>query len=623
MSLVNTLKNLVKQRDELPLPVACTIRGLFVVAALAVAFYVVEGAWRQDFGDFQWEFLLPNLLLYGLVLAVVYLLGQRSRGALLAYVAVFFVVGVAYHFVFRFKGQPILPADLMAAGTAAAVGDAYSYDIDEMLWRTIAIFSVYAVALIALCPRRRLTIRQHAFATGAGALALAVAVAFFSAFDLDENFGFTVENWAPGYSFAQYGTFMGFAALAQDVSVPVPAGYSAQRAQDILAQAQQESSSTPAADSLAADGVRPAVVVIMNETFSDLSDLAEDDGSAFAVPNCRRIMGEALASGTALTSVFGGGTCNSEFEFLTGTSMAFQNSGYYPYMFQNFQAPQTLPRYFAQLGYETCAMHPNLASNWQRDRVYPQMGFDQFLAIDDFSDAPLVRGEVRDCAVYDAVLKKVADAESPQFIFAITMANHSGYTNDVEEELLDPYFSDSSTTEGLSAEEAVYAHLIRLSDADLGAFVDQLEALVRPVVLCFFGDHQPTVSEGLFSAACGVSLEDARKSGDLELLARAYEVPYFIWGNSAMRQAFSGEELSRQTGPTSLCYLGSQTAAAAGLPLAPFMSLALSVRGQFPLFNAFGYEQAGEWSAWNPSDRQPAALNDYAVASYYQLYDAA
>ncbi len=630
MRLPDSFKRFFAWRDQLPAPVAVGLRAAFLALAPLLAFFLVEGAWRESFDDFQWAFLLPNVFLYALVLAVFYLLGQRSRVSIALYLAVFLVVGIAFHFVFEFKGQPILPADVLAAGTALSVGAGYSYQMDERLWATVTAFALYCIALFVLVPRRRMTLKGHGVCTALGVVALAATGAFFVNFDLDEGFDFRIENWMPGYSFAQYGTFLGFASLAQDVSVPVPAGYSADRAREILADAQERAVQAGETEALKEEA--PVVIVVMNETFSDLSSLAGDNAAAFELPECRRIMAQSQEAGTALVSVLGGGTCNSEFEFLTGCSMALQGGGYYPYMYQEFSNAQTLPRYLASLGYETTAIHPNLASNWQRDRIYPEMGFDRFLSIDEFADAQLVRGNVRDLSAYEKVLQVIEGSDGPQFVFCITMAIHSGYDDDVEAEFLEELTEgeDPALVEGLSQEQRVYSHLIRLADADLGQFVDQLDALSRPVALCFFGDHQPTVSEGLFAQATGETLDDARKQGDLARLASAYEVPYFVWQNAAMREgagAAGGASGGETTGdapaadePTSLCYLQAQTLRAAGLPLSPFQELLLQTRTEYPLLNSFGFEKDGSWQQWGPADAEPRALNDYAVATYYQLY---
>ena len=77
----------------------------------------------------------------------------------------------------------------------------------------------------------------------------------------------------------------------------------------------------------------------------------------------------------------GGGTCNSEFEYLTGTTLGSLGGGVYPYMFYDLENVESLPKYFSSLGYDTTAVHPAAASNWRREVVvYRQLGFDDFLS---------------------------------------------------------------------------------------------------------------------------------------------------------------------------------------------------------------------------------------------------
>ena len=78
-------------------------------------------------------------------------------------------------------------------------------------------------------------------------------------------------------------------------------------------------------------------------------------------------------------SAFGGGTCNTEFEYLTGNSMAFLGTGTYPYTIYDLTRTETLSQQFKDLGYDTTAIHPNHGTNWNRENVYSAFGFDNFL----------------------------------------------------------------------------------------------------------------------------------------------------------------------------------------------------------------------------------------------------
>ena len=126
-------------------------------------------------------------------------------------------------------------------------------------------------------------------------------------------------------------------------------------------------------------------------------------------------------------SAYGGGTCNTEFEFLTGNSMSYLGSGVYPYTIYDLLDTKNLAEQFKDLGYTTTAMHPNHGTNWNRENVYSGFGFDRFMTINDFQDAEKLRGMVSDAATYDKILEMLESDSAPQFIFDVTMQNHSGY----------------------------------------------------------------------------------------------------------------------------------------------------------------------------------------------------
>ena len=66
---------------------------------------------------------------------------------------------------------------------------------------------------------------------------------------------------------------------------------------------------------------KPNVVVIMNETFSDLNVVNKIKTNKEVMPFINSLS-ENTIKGHMLVSVFGGGTSNSEYEFLTGNSVS-------------------------------------------------------------------------------------------------------------------------------------------------------------------------------------------------------------------------------------------------------------------------------------------------------------
>ncbi len=323
----------------------------------------------------------------------------------------------------------------------------------------------------------------------------------------------------------------------------------------------------------------------------------------------------------------GGGTCNSEFEFLTGSSMAHLGGGVYPYVLYDLDKAESLVSYFSSMGYATHALHPAEGTNWRRDRIYAQLGFDRFSDIASFDGADTLRGLVTDRATYDYVLNLLAENEQPQFIFDVTMQNHGGYdVGGLSEEMSVSVPLPDGTT---SPELNEYASVIRQADQDLAYLTEQLNALERPVVLCFFGDHQPGFSDWLFEATHeGVSADDL----GLDAVQSRYAVPYLIWENDAARaikqqrgNPVEDEADALATGPveqrSSLNYLGAKLVDSAGLPTTNYQRFLLSTSESIPAVNLNGYLSAdGTWHWLDEEADAENLLDAYAWIQYDNLF---
>ena len=83
-----------------------------------------------------------------------------------------------------------------------------------------------------------------------------------------------------------------------------------------------------------------------------------------------RLLDKSRVIGHLYVSVLGGNTANSEFEYLTGDSMAFLPSGSIPYQQYLNKYALSIVSHMKELGYSTTAMHPYNASGWNRSSVY-------------------------------------------------------------------------------------------------------------------------------------------------------------------------------------------------------------------------------------------------------------
>lgn len=537
-----------------------------------------------------------------------------------------FVIGLAQFFVASFKSAAILPNDLFVLGTAAAVSGGYTYAVGGgvVLGLACLLLACAAGALVVPTPAAARG-RRVAANLGCAAALLALLVAGVTVPSYFDDLGVEMKYWYSLDYYRRQGFITSFVAVAQDLPIDVPDGYdkdSAARLEADYVELYDEGAGATAERAAAEEQFeqeRPSVVCIMNESFADLSALGGESWG-YSGPSFVNSVDDALAHGDLAVSVLGGGTCNTEFEFLTGVSLAYIGDGKYPYSLYDLSSAPSIARQFSELGYQTTAMHPNYATNWNRDRVYEALGFDTFLSIDDFAGAETYHSGVSDEETYDKCLELLENGDDPQFIFNVTMQNHSGYdTGLLPSNIQTNYLIDGT----YDPEVNEYLALIEQSDQALEEFIGKLQNLDRPVVVVFFGDHQPFFPSD-FNDAWYQNEDEATHS------ERLYHTSYVIWANYDV----AGREQTSSTEDISTNFLGAEVMNLIGAPLSDYQKAQLSLRESMPAINIIGYQDSsGSWyltgtdtsgEGGSLSDALAAASKareDLAKMQYLKLFD--
>lgn len=554
--------------------------------------------------------------------------GRRGAGVLPAH-ALFFVIGLSQYFVRQFKNSAILPNDVLALGTAVSVGGQYRYGMDprSVIGVAVSCVAVYALSLLSrrwtagapAGPRRR-GIEVGSGLACAGLCAVLVAVPSYMG-----ALGVEIKYWYSINYYEEQGFLPTFIAICQDMPIREPDGYTEEAARQALdelsAQYEEESvgdeARGAATEQFSEDA--PTIVAVMNESFADLSEYDGIRAAGYRGPRFFKTLPDALFRGRLFVNVHGGGTCNSEFEYLTGNSLGYIGAGKYPYSSFKMGSIDSLAKQLGRIGYSTAAIHPNYASNWNRDTVYPDLGFDRFLDIDDFggfperlldgtkagttpTGVPVLHSGVTDRATYEKVLGLLDEDAAPQFVFDVTMQNHGSYNQgNIPTDRLTAYVPDgvyddpefTETPERLNE----YLSCVEASDKDLEWFVSELRKLDRKVVLVFFGDHQPSLTP---------PYNDAWYAGEDALThsQRIYHANYFVWANYDVAGA---SQTSRQR-DMSVDGLASATLEAIGAPLSEYQMAQLQTQKSIRAINLNGY--LGSDGKWYAEDED----SDYAEA---------
>lgn len=583
--------------------------------------------------DLTWMYPLCLLLEWALIafamLGLFFLFQRRCGGAVVLAVALY-VLGLAEYFVILFKSMPISPGDLTALSTAAAVaGTGFTYTITSFCMLSLA-FTVIAIQICTLAAqvapkRQKGSWRGLVLNLLIAIVCLGGIAAHTTLLDYYHTLYIQVYSWRPLESYYRQGFLPSFISGAQTIKPSKPEDYTVSGAKKLISEYAKEyddnnqtggSSATRLEATKQFDEEKPTVIAVMNETFSDLS-IYQNMHADYQGPTYFKSIDDCLSHGRLYVSAYGGGTANTEFEFLTGNSMAYLGSGVYPYTTYDLTDTENLAAQFKSLGYYTTAMHPNHGTNWNRENVYKDFGFDQFLTINDFQNAETLRGMVTDKATYDKILELLDTNSNPQFIFDVTMQNHSGYDTG-----LIPYDKQMSLNiDGeFNSNVNEYVSLIQQSDEALKYFLNKLSKLDRKVVVVFWGDHQPFFPD-TYNDRWFTNEDDATHQ------ERLWQTSYIIWANydvAGNSQTSHEEDLSSN-------YLSSELMKLIGAPLTDYQKAHLTLRQSLPALNSVGYEDSQDRWLLSSSKSDEAyndtiaaacekARSDYHAMQYYMMF---
>ena len=580
---------------------------IMLFIAPAVTFYLLEWYTHNPFETMKATPQVLNLIMFELLALLLFAVFGKLHVALMTETLFFGIYGLANYFVLNFRSVPIQPWDLLSIGTAASVAGNYDYTLDRQALLVVLGF-ILLLILEYFC---RFTLKKGTWklrlpmAATLGVMLGAFGLMFHSDEIVAQKLRLYNKLFTPTTISYKNGTALAFVMELRYMSVDKPAGYDADAATQELAALEEESMSEPAM-AAASDGEElPNIIVIMDEAFSDPAILGDFTVNQDYMPFVHSLLEgtENTVSGWLNVSVLGGNTANTEFEYLTGNTMAFLPQGSIPYQQYINESAPSLASHLASLGYQTVAMHPYNASGWDRDTVYPAMGFSEMYFLPDFENPHKVRNYVSDQSDFEKIIEIYENkGDSPLFLFNVTMQNHSSYTESFDN------FDPQIEVEGGSQTLNNYLSLLSLSDEALSELIAYFEGQEEDTVIVFFGDHQTTNS-----VIEPILKQNGKSSSTLteEEQADRYKVPFFIWANF---------DIEEETGvETSANYLGAKTLEAAGVPMDGYFTYLSGLSETVPVISANHVTLTD--GTFTNADDQAELLSDYKGYQYYRLFD--
>lgn len=583
---------------------------LYILFAPCYIFLNMEAAVFSTQNSFKGQhlsLLIYNLLLLGIVELVFIVITNRVRLGTDIWAFICVIFNVVNHFVYEFRGTPVMASDIATVGTALEVADGYKIQFN--FYTTLALVLLFDFIIIGRVIKCEPVFKKGAHRLCGLAVMAVVSVVSFNSLVMTEfasNRGLYLSLFQPLRSYQRYGSIACF-AKSIELSVPEkPEEYSLEKVEEITSKYESDTVDT--------SKKRPNVITIINEAFSDPKVLADIKTNEDYMPFIHDLMENGnTVSGTSYASIVGGQTANTEYEFLTGNSMSFLPKGTVAFqIYMKHEMPSMVTELKSEGYTGNSATHLQKARNYNRDKAYPLLGFDKFYDYTNLG-VPFVkmRNNATDQCTYDNITHDYEQnrekSDAPYFAYTMTIQNHSSY--DVP---FDNFDDKRIVVENADAPDlGYYLSLIKYSDEMFENLVEYYENVDEPTVILLTGDHQPRIyDESMESITNG----EWREWSNEEMMRR-YAVPFVIWANY---------DIDKKTiEKTSMNYLQTILMETIGGELTGFQKFQQDVMKEVPVLTSNGYWGA-DGKFYNVEDKNSPyykLLQEYAILQYNDLSD--
>lgn len=540
------------------------------------------------------KYIILNTFTLGVIYVLLAIITNRYSVAGTIFNIFIFIVAVINYYTVELHGLPLTVHEIGNFKTAMNVLGDYNIVINRYVAIIICISFINIILCIISCryeqkiPRRKNIIRNLIFIL-AGTLGMYVG--YFSGNPIKPK---TTIGWTWKDAYRTYGYV---ACSVEDIVKAfhiynVPEGYSEEKLASIEIEYEN------------ADVQTPDIILILNETFYDLDVISDVETDIPYLDNFYKM--DNVIRGYAVVPHSGGGTNNSEYELLTSNAYSIFNSSITPFNVLDMKKANSVVSYLNDLNYITIGAHAADAVNYNRERAYPDMRFDETYFIEDFENIEYYgkRKLITDATMYHNLYKWYESyaVNLPFFAYLLTIQNHGGWETNLQEEdtvhLKNSYGElDETINEFLSC--------IRLSDIAFSDLTAYFEQVARPVIICMVGDHAPWFASEI--AREGLSEQEKK------ILERS--TPFIIWANYDIED--------KDLGFISLNYLVPTLLETARVNLSPYYQYMLNLREEVPILTSYGcyVDAQGNEYAYDEETTYSEKVNNYFYLEYNNLSD--
>ncbi|MBQ3425802.1 MAG: sulfatase-like hydrolase/transferase [Clostridia bacterium] len=592
--LLGMFKFNLSRRAELI--VGIVVYAMSMAAAMTISIVYSNGFWSSPY------IFLVNTAFYIIAAMITILItGNIPASSVTALMLSLIFNGIGF-LVYCFRGMALTPTDIYAFRTAMNVASEYSFSMQyQMITAT-----VMAVAFIMLAYKfpLRLEIKNKGIKIrAASVIVIGLCVLLIATVDVEPYYISVFDQY---YANRHYGSAFSFYVNTLRMGLEKNDTYDKDKLNAMLDNYTEDNNREALQYiSGAGDGASeqmPNVIVVMNESFADFNLLGDFETNEDYLPFFRSLRSNTIR-GELLVSPYGGNTCNSEYEFLTGMNTGLLHANAIPYAQMIFgDIPYSMVTHMKELGYYATAFHPYKGNGWNRNNIYRYMGFDKFISYETLKEYNMyprkIRGYVSDHSDFGTILNYLfgkQDKNRRDFIFNVTMQNHGSYKF---EHFRPNIMIENAAREFPQTEQ--YLSVVKYTDEALAEFLYNLKQFDEPTIVLMYGDHQPKIEDGFYKMLLG-------KQPDMftnEEMMQKYRIPFIIWANY---------DIEEQTGIyTSPCFLSGLLMEAARLPKSRVQMFLDDLQKYVRQTNPLGYYDAElKW--------HDGGMNDELFSDYYDM----
>lgn len=593
------------KKYAVPHYILCAVLCLLLGIGIGLASLFVCSAYLDNLG---WEMFLsylnePLILLLNLVppvllVAAFYFAFGRLWAGFLAGGGIITVLSLINYYKIRIRTESFTFSDIAIAGEAAGILNRYKL---ELTGRVIFIAAALVLGTLAAAFLARGKIRKWwVRLTGA---VLAIALLFTlgatvyqqgSVYRAATNRHADYNQWSELANYVSRGFVYPFIHSASGVVSDKPEGYSDAAAKEVLGKY---------ADKDIPSDKKVNIIAVMLEAYTDLSEHPEIGVNDDVYAPLHKIYGESL-HGHLSPNIFGGGTIDTERNFLTG----YVKSGDYRALTNSHVW------YLRSQGYYAEGYHAGDSWFYNRLNVEKNLGMENFYFMEDFD------GAVRSDWSFFPILVNLyegRDKETPYFSFSVTYQNHGSYASDTTYE--ESHLDRSGKSEAAYNILNNYLHGIKDTSERLLSFIEPLRDDPEPVVFIFFGDHMPWLGDGNFIFnELGISIDLSTEEG----FYNYYNTPWVIWANDAAKKAL-GDDFIGDGGRISSAFLLNEVFSRCGVEGSAWLQYNSDTMQRMDIANTGSniYRIDGDLYTYDMLEGEALGIvRDHSFAEYYMKH---